>query len=112
VFEEVWNQGHVWVADELFTERQVGHAGSGIEMTVQSLKDTVLHQRSVSPHLHYVVNQYIVEGAWVATRWTGTGMVRDGGTTVSRWGTTLWRLSGLQIAEAWVLTSEAPPPTA
>jgi predicted ester cyclase len=110
VFEEVWNEGHVDVADEVFAERQVGYAGDGNDLTVASLKSTVLRQRAMSPDLHYVVNQFIVEGPWIATRWTGTGIGREDGTTVSRWGITLWRVTGHEIAEAWVLTSEAPPP--
>jgi predicted ester cyclase len=109
VFEEVWNQGQVEVADDIFVEGQIGHAGNGTEMTVQSLKETVLQQRSISPQLRYVVDQFVIEGVWVATRWTGTGIGRDDGSTVSRWGMTMWRMEGSKIAEAWVLTSETPP---
>jgi hypothetical protein len=109
VFEEIWNQGHVQVAEEVFAKGHVGHAGDGHEMTAESLQKTVLSQRALSPELHYVVNQFIIEGPWIATRWTGTGIGRDDGSTVSRWGITMWHLSGRLIEEAWVLTSDASP---
>lgn len=110
VFDEIWNEGRVEVADELFTEGHVAHYGDGTEATVASLIEAVQQQRSVSPQLHYRVEQFLVDGVWVATRWSGTGIGQPDGSSVSRWGMTLWKISDRRIAEAWVLTSEAPPP--
>jgi hypothetical protein len=112
VFEEIWNRGNVRVAEEVFADGHVGHAGNGHEMTASSLQETVLKQRARSPQLHYVVNQFIIDGTWVATRWTGTGIGCDDGSTESRWGITMWHLRGQQIEEAWVLTSDASPSSA
>jgi predicted ester cyclase len=108
VFDEVWNQGNVDVVGEIFAEGQVGHSGNGTEMTVTSFKETVLRQRATSPELHYLVDQFVVDGPWISTLWTGTGIARDDGSTVSRWGITIWRLDGNKIGEAWVVTSETP----
>jgi predicted ester cyclase len=108
VFEEIWNQGNVQVANEIFAEGYIADPGNGDQMTTHSLRETVLNQRAISPQLHYVVNQFIVEGDLVATRWTGTGIRLDGA-TVSRWGMTMWRISNSRITEAWVLTSTASP---
>lgn len=110
VFDEIWNEGRVEVAEELFTEGHIAYYGDGKKATVASLMEAVLQQRSVSPHLHYSVEQFLVDGVWVATLWTGTGIGQPDGSSVSRWGMTLWRISDRRIAEAWVLTSEAPPP--
>jgi predicted ester cyclase len=108
VFEEVWNQGEIEAAAEIFAEKYVADPGNGEEMTIRSLQETVLKQRAISPQLHYVVNQFVIDGDWVATRWTGTGIVLDG-KEVTRWGMTLWRIHESRIVEAWVLTSTASP---
>jgi hypothetical protein len=108
VFEEIWNQGNVQVASEIFADGYIADPGNGDEMTTHSLQETVQNQRAISPQLHYVVNQFIVEGGLVATRWTGTGIRLDGA-DVSRWGMTMWRISNSRITAAWVLTSTASP---
>ncbi|HTW99848.1 MAG TPA: ester cyclase [Acidimicrobiales bacterium] len=110
VFEEAWNRGEVAVLDEVLEPGCLGHGpGDGV-VTTEQLKQRILERRKAMPDLHYTVQRFIVEGAWVATLWTGTGTSQaapeDVAELVRLSGITVWRVRGSRIAEAWVLGDE------
>lgn len=109
VFEEVWNGGRVELVDEIFEEGHTGHYGDGREVTRDGLKDIIVRRRRMAPSLHYVVDECIVDGCVVATRWSGTQVVADDGSLGSQWGITMWHMRDGKVQETWVVTSATFP---
>jgi steroid delta-isomerase-like uncharacterized protein len=110
-FDEVWSQGDFELVDELFAPEYVGHP-SGPEETVrgpEGVKEYVGQLREGVPDLTVTVEDQVVAGDKVATRWTARG-THDGelmgidptGRTATVTGITIQRFEpGGRIVEAW-----------
>ena len=75
LFEEVWNQGHVTVADELFTPTYTHHDSStpDVGRGPESEKKRVTLYRNAFPDLRLTIEDIIAEGETVVARWSCRG---------------------------------------
>src|SRR5689334_15887786 len=114
--EEVFNQGHLAVADEIFAPDYIEHAPLPIppgSSSRESFKQFVTMVRSAFPDFHYTVEDEIAEGDQVVTRLTarGTqqgaflGMPPSG--KVATWSEIhISRMADSQLAEHWVVIDQ------
>ena len=109
--DEVWNQGNLAVADEIFATDFVNHDPSRPDVTdLESYKGWVVEIRTAIPDYHLSVFDVVAEGDKVVKRWTATGIQQgvlmgippagtgDQGTTT---GISAYRLAGGKIVEQW-----------
>ena len=69
VFEEIYNQGHYDVADELIGPHYLSHHGADSEIVgAEGAKQSARAQRSTFPDLHSFVDDLIAEGDKVVVR--------------------------------------------
>ena len=71
-FENVWNQGDVSAADQIYADTYVAHIAnmaSAISCAEDFIQFVALF-RALSPGLSFTVEDQIAEGDKVATRWT------------------------------------------
>jgi len=74
VFEEIWNEGVLDVADEVFAPNAVLHGLVADDLAgPEAFKQTVAAYRAAIPDIHWAVEDQIAEGDMVVTRLTGTG---------------------------------------
>ena len=75
LFEEVWNRGHVPVADELFAPTYTHHDSSSPDQGrgPDSEKKRVALYRNAFPDIRFTVEDIIAEGETVVTRWSCRG---------------------------------------
>jgi steroid delta-isomerase-like uncharacterized protein len=75
LFEEVWNKGHVSVADELFATTYTHHDSStpDVGRGPESEKKRVMLYRTAFPDLQLTVEDIIAEGETVVARWSCHG---------------------------------------
>lgn len=110
LIEEVYNQGNLAVADELYSMDAVRHdpatpdVGKGPEFA----KQIATRYRAAFPDLHLSIADMIVEGDKVATRWTCTGThqgvlqgIAPTGKNISLSGISIGRFANGKIAEEW-----------
>jgi steroid delta-isomerase-like uncharacterized protein len=73
-FEEVWNQGKLVAADEIYDASFVAH-GLGVELPPgpEGFKQFVSVYRSAFPDLHFTIEDQFAEGDRVVVRWTARG---------------------------------------
>ncbi len=72
--DEIWNQGNLAVADELFANDFVNHdPNPGAAADLESCKGWVLKWRAAFPDYHVEVHDLIAEGDKVGARYTVTG---------------------------------------
>jgi steroid delta-isomerase-like uncharacterized protein len=73
VFEEIWNQGALDVADEIFAPNAVLHGLTAADLTgPAAFKHVVATYRAAFPDIHWSIDDQTAEGDMVATRLTGT----------------------------------------
>ena len=127
--ETVLNQGRIDAAGEFFWEDMVEQVplpgqGPGIE----GLKDVLRRLRAAFPDMHWTIQEQIVEGAKVVSRfeWTGTHRgtflgVPATDRAVTVWGVVIDRLEGGKIRDTRIIMDTlglmmqlgvVPPPTA
>jgi steroid delta-isomerase-like uncharacterized protein len=70
IFEEIWNQGKMDVADEIYDANYITH-GHGIELPSgpDGFKQLVSIFRKAFPDIHFIIEDQIAEGNKVTTRW-------------------------------------------
>jgi steroid delta-isomerase-like uncharacterized protein len=75
LFEEVWNKGHVLVADDLFTPTYTHHDSSTPDLGrgPESEKNRVTLYRNAFPDLRFTIEDIIAEGETVVARWSCRG---------------------------------------
>ena len=75
LFEEVWNKGHVPVADELFTPNYNHHDSSSPDVGrgPESEKKRVTLYRNAFPDIRFTVEDIIAEDETVVARWSCRG---------------------------------------
>jgi steroid delta-isomerase-like uncharacterized protein len=107
---EVFNQGNLDAADEIFAADYVVHntAGAPDGHTPEAFKQTVVMQRSAFPDVHVTVVDQIAEGDVVVTRWMGTGThqgalmgIPPTGVQITNTGILFSRVADGKIAEEW-----------
>ena len=109
VFEEVWNQKELDTVDELMAANYVHHdPQSAVPSGIDGYKQFVRYYLNAFPDLRFTIEDEIVEGDLVVTRWTATG-THDGdlnelprtGRRFSVTGMTMARMSNGRVVESW-----------
>jgi predicted ester cyclase len=110
-FDEVWSEGKLDLVDELFGPDYVGRP-AGPEETVrgpEGVKEYVGRMRAGVPNLTVTVEDQVVDGDKVATRWTAQGThngelmgIDPTGLAATVTGITIQRIGDAgQIVEGW-----------
>jgi steroid delta-isomerase-like uncharacterized protein len=107
VADEVWNQGNLAVADELFADDFANHdPNPGGVTDLEGYKRWVHSWRAAFPDYHVEVHDLIAEGDKVGARYTVTGIhqgelfgVPASGIQVAMKGINIYRLDHRKIAE-------------
>jgi predicted SnoaL-like aldol condensation-catalyzing enzyme len=75
LFEEVWNKGHVQVADELIAPTYTHHDSSSPDLGrgPESEKKRVTLYRNAFPDIRFTIEDLLVEGETVVARWSCRG---------------------------------------
>ena len=109
LYEEVWNEGKLVAADEIFAPDYVGHDPFfAPEPGPEGAKRLVRAFRAAFPEAQISIEQQVAEGDRVATLWTVRGARADGfpdvvptGAREEIAGTSIHRVSAGKIAEGW-----------
>jgi steroid delta-isomerase-like uncharacterized protein len=109
-YEEIWNQGNLDVADEVFAEDYVRHDLRPTDALPgpAGQKRIAADLRAAFPDLHMQVDVVLADGDLVAARWTtsGThlgrwGSVEATGRRVRFSGVNIFRFQDGRVAELW-----------
>jgi len=75
LFEEVWNKGHVPVADQLFAPAYTHHDNStpDVERGPEGEKKRVTLYRNAFPDIRFTIEDLTAEGETVVARWSCRG---------------------------------------
>jgi predicted ester cyclase len=76
LFEELWSKGKLALIEECLDEQYAGHDPLLGTMNRASLKQSILGYRNAFPDLKFEVNEQVVAGNVVLTRWTASGTHR------------------------------------
>jgi len=107
--DELWNQGNLAVADELYATDFVNHDPSYPNVTeLESYKGWVVETHTAIPDFHIEIHDMVAEGDKVAARWTMTGThqgealgIPPTGKQITQTGMNIHRFAGGKIVEAW-----------
>ena len=113
VFVELWGEGKLELADELYVPDYVDHVGRGPEASrvigPEGIKQAVTLFRNAFPDLHYSVEAQLAEGELVLSRFSASGTQTGEflgkaptGRQVSYTGMDLNRIVDGRIVESWV----------
>jgi steroid delta-isomerase-like uncharacterized protein len=110
-FDEIWNNGNLDVADELFSRDYVNHDAASPEIPPgpEGVKQLAKMYRRAFPDLRFTIDEMLATGDKVVTRWTGEGTHRGPlrglpatGRRVRVGGISIHRMAGGRIVETWV----------
>jgi steroid delta-isomerase-like uncharacterized protein len=112
----IWHQGQFEAIDEVIAPTYVHHtshtAGDGGQEVhgPDGVRGTVSAWRSAFPDLHFTLEDLLIEGDKVATRWTCRGThqgvfrgIAPTGKRVTFTGMTLYRIAQGKIVEQWTV---------
>lgn len=109
--DKAWNGGNLDVIDELFSEDYVGHDPPNPEpvLGTEGMKNFLRMYHAAFSDAHIDLDDVLVDGDKVVTRWTGTG-THDGdlmgipptGRSVKFTGIRIFRLADGKVVEGWV----------
>jgi len=111
LFEEVWNNGYLHVADELFAPNYIHHDAStpDVGRGPDSEKKRVTLYRTAFPDLRLTIEDSIAEGETVVARWTCRGAHRSDlngiaptGKQFAITGVSVMRFAGGKMVEGYV----------
>ena len=109
LFEQVWNQGRLELLETIAVEELVLHAGRNAVSGRTTLRTIIGDFLTGFPDVKHRIEDLVIEGDRVVTRWRGIGHHRgpyDGiaptGRKIDYTGITIFRIADGQIAEAWV----------
>ncbi|HET9992238.1 MAG TPA: ester cyclase [Kofleriaceae bacterium] len=108
-YDEVWNKGHLDVADEVFARDYVRHdPGPPAPPGAEGQKQVAAGMRKAFPDLVYTVDFMIAENDIVAARWTIQGTqtgdmmgAKPTGKKVTFSGVNIFRFDHGKVAELW-----------
>ena len=109
-YEEVWNRGHLEVADEVFAEDYVRHDLRPTQALPgpAGQKKVAADFRAAFPDLLYTIDLLLADGDLVAVRWTMAathtgpwGGVPATGKRLRYSGVNIFRLAGGKVVEIW-----------
>jgi steroid delta-isomerase-like uncharacterized protein len=112
VNDEVWNEGHLDVIDELIADDFVATIVGAPEQIrgPQGFREFVVMYRTAFPDLRITVDEQVTEGETVVTRWTATGTnegelmgIPATGKQATTAGININRISGGKLVEGWGL---------
>lgn len=72
-FDEVYNQGHLDVVDELVSSDFIARTPSEEYRGPAGIKQYVTELRAAFPDLHITIDDQVADGDKVVTRWTARG---------------------------------------
>jgi len=108
-YEEIYNQGKLEVADEIYEENFVSHTSPSDLKGIKGIKDFATMLRSAFPDLKFKIEDQIAEGDKVATRWTASGIhkgeymgVSATGKFISNTVISLHRIANGKMVESWI----------
>lgn len=110
LIEEVWNQGHFAVVDELIAGDYIGHSTTPEDEThgPAGYKQFFAALRQALPDIHFTIEDQVAEGDRVVTRWTASGTHRGEfrgipptGRHGAITGTTIDRIANGKVVECW-----------
>lgn len=113
--DEVWNQGHFAVADELIDSDFVAHTPRSADDLhgPEGVKRYYASLREAFPDLHFTIEDQIAEGDKVVARWTAEGThkgefrgIPPSGKQVSLSGITINRVADGTMMEGWTNLDE------
>jgi steroid delta-isomerase-like uncharacterized protein len=111
VFEELWNQGNLSVADQLFTPNYTDHDSSSPDFGhgPESERKRVTLYRNAFPDMRLTIEDLIAEGDTVVARWSCHGThkgdlngIAPTGKQFTISGVTVARLLSGKLAEGYV----------
>jgi predicted ester cyclase len=109
LFGLVWNQGRLELLDRLLTAGVVLRAGRNAIHGRDNFKTIIADFLSGFPDVRHTIEDLVVEGDRVVTRWRGVGHhlgAYDGiaptGRAIDYTGITIFRIADGRIDEAWV----------
>jgi steroid delta-isomerase-like uncharacterized protein len=111
VFEELWNQGNLSVADQLFTPNYTDHDSSSPDFGhgPESERKRVTFYRNAFPDMRLTIEDLIAEGDTVVARWSCHGThkgdlngIAPTGKQFTISGVTIARLLSGKLAEGYV----------
>jgi steroid delta-isomerase-like uncharacterized protein len=109
LFEQVWNQGRLELLEAIAAEELVLHAGRNAVSGRATLRTIIGDFLTGFPDVKHRIEDLVIEGDRVVTRWRGMGHHRgsyDGiaptGREIDYTGITIFRIAEGRIAEAWV----------
>ena len=109
LFDEVWNEGRLGLIDQLLSESVVLHAGRNAVRGRETFKTIIAEFLAGFPDVQHEIEDLVIEGDRVVTRWRGLGPHRGvyagiapTGRAIDYTGITIFRIAGKRIDEAWV----------
>ena len=112
-FEDIWDHGSLAAVDELLSRDFVRHGPSSLEGDISGrdgFKQLVTMYRTAFPDLSVPIEQQVVEGDLVVTRWTARGThggdlqgIAPTGNRISVQGVLIDRIENGQIQEEWAV---------
>jgi predicted SnoaL-like aldol condensation-catalyzing enzyme len=112
-FDELWNQGNLAAADEIYSPNYVRHWPDGRDVAgPEAVKQGVKAFHVAYPDMQFTIEDLVAEGDRVATRYTfrGTqrgefmGVAATNKLTTSS-GQIIYRLADGRIVEDWIVTA-------
>jgi steroid delta-isomerase-like uncharacterized protein len=109
-FEELFNEGNLEVADEIFASNNIPHDPSlpNLPLGPEGAKQLVNLYRSAFPDVRLTIEDELADGDKVVTRWVGRGThqgvlmgVAPTGEQVETTGISIWRIEEGKIVESW-----------
>ena len=108
VFEEIVNGRNLDLLPQLCTEDYTWHLGDRDITGMDQVRERIGGYLAAFPDLHMTVEQQVVEGNMICTRWRATGThdgplgdVEPTGRKVDITGLIISRFEGTKIAEEW-----------
>jgi steroid delta-isomerase-like uncharacterized protein len=112
-FEDIWDNGELARVDELFSSSFVRHGPTSLEGDIsgrEGFKQLVTMYRTAFPDLKVPIEQQVMEGNLVVTRWSGRGThggdlkgIAPTGRSINVQGVIIDRVENGQIQEEWAV---------
>ena len=110
VFRELWNDGKLAVADEIFAPDYINHDATSPDFGkgANGVKQTVVLCRNAFPDLHFIIGHMVQADPFVTTRFTVRGTHKGDlrgipatNSSIQVDGIVMHRVSGGRIVDGW-----------